>query len=111
MRGLPLRRLPAHLHPSLHPRRPDDQTEHLPPLPDQPGGRKRRSVRRLLDRGKTSGRSDDNEAVIRNRLREYKEKTLPVLNFYRDKGICHDVDGTGTVEEVGRQSAGSSPTS
>ncbi|MCH7227661.1 adenylate kinase [Haloferula sp. A504] len=58
------------------------------------------SVRRLLDRGKTSGRSDDNETVIRNRLREYREKTLPVLNFYRDKGICHDVDGTGTVEEV-----------
>ncbi len=58
------------------------------------------SVRRLLERGKTSGRSDDNEAVIRNRLREYREKTLPVLNFYRDKGICHDIDGTGTVEEV-----------
>jgi len=59
------------------------------------------SVRRLLDRGKTSGRSDDNEAVIRNRLREYKDKTLPVLNFYRDKGICHDVVGTGSVEDVG----------
>jgi adenylate kinase len=61
------------------------------------------SVRRLLDRGKTSGRSDDNEAVIRNRLREYKDKTLPVLNYYRDKGICHDVDGTGSVEEVGAE--------
>jgi len=59
------------------------------------------SVMRLLDRGKTSGRSDDNEAVIRNRLREYKDKTLPVLDFYRDKGICHDIDGTGTIEEVG----------
>lgn len=58
------------------------------------------SVRRLLDRGKTSGRSDDHEIVIRNRLREYREKTLPVLNFYRDKGICHEVDGTGTVGEV-----------
>lgn len=59
------------------------------------------SVRRLLDRGKTSGRLDDNEEVIRNRLREYKDKTLPVLNYYRDKGICHDIDGTGSVEEVG----------
>lgn len=58
------------------------------------------SVHRLLERGKTSGRLDDNETVIRNRLREYRDKTLPVLNFYRDKGICHDVDGTGTVEEV-----------
>ena len=61
------------------------------------------SVRRLLDRGKTSGRLDDNEEVIRNRLREYKDKTLPVLNYYRDKGICHDVDGTGSVEEVGAE--------
>ena len=61
------------------------------------------SIKRLLDRGKTSGRSDDNEAVIRNRLREYKEKTLPVLNFYRDKGICHDINGTGSVEDVGEQ--------
>jgi len=47
------------------------------------------SVERLLQRGKTSGRSDDNETVIRNRLREYKEKTLPVLEFYKDKGICY----------------------
>ena len=34
-------------------------------------------------------------------MREYKDKTLPVLNFYRDKGICHDIDGTGSVEVVG----------
>lgn len=39
------------------------------------------SVRRLLNRGITSGRSDDNEAVIRNRRREYDEKTRPVLQF------------------------------
>ena len=51
------------------------------------------SVSRLLNRGKTSGRSDDNETVIRNRLREYTEKTLPVLDFYRDRGIYHRVDG------------------
>lgn len=58
------------------------------------------SVRRLLERGVTSGRSDDNEAVIRNRLREYAEKTLPVLQFYKDRGLCHEVDGTQTVEAV-----------
>ena len=58
------------------------------------------SVSRLLDRGKTSGRLDDNEAVIRNRLREYHEKTLPVLEFYRAKGQQHDIDGTRSVEEV-----------
>jgi adenylate kinase len=58
------------------------------------------SVTRLLERGKTSGRLDDNEAVIRNRLREYHDKTLPVLQFYRDKGNQHDIDGTQSIEEV-----------
>ncbi len=58
------------------------------------------SVKRLLNRGTTSGRSDDNETVIRNRLREYNEKTLPVLQFYRDRGLYVEVDGTRSVDEV-----------
>jgi len=58
------------------------------------------SVARLLKRGETSGRLDDNETVIRNRLREYHEKTHPVLQFYRDKGQQFDIDGTRTIEEV-----------
>jgi adenylate kinase len=58
------------------------------------------SVARLLNRGKTSGRTDDNETVIRNRLKEYNEKTLPVLQFYKEKGICHDVDSSATIEQV-----------
>ena len=58
------------------------------------------SVRRLMSRGLTSGRSDDNESVIRNRLREYNQKTLPVLQFYRDKGIFVEMDGTASIETV-----------
>ena len=58
------------------------------------------SVRRLMNRGITSGRSDDNESVIRNRLREYNQKTLPVLQFYRDKGIYVEVDGSMAVTAV-----------
>ncbi len=58
------------------------------------------SVNRLLARGITSGRSDDNEEVILNRLKEYNEKTLPVLEFYRDKGIYYEVDGSLSIEEV-----------
>jgi adenylate kinase len=58
------------------------------------------SVTRLLKRGLTSGRTDDNEQVIRTRLREYDEKTLPVLTFYKDKGICFDVDGSVGIDEV-----------
>ena len=55
------------------------------------------SVKRLLNRGKMSGRSDDNETVICNR---HKEKTLPVLQFYKDKGIYHEVDGSRSIEAV-----------
>lgn len=58
------------------------------------------SVRRLLQRGVTSGRTDDNEAVIRNRLREYNEKTLPVLQYFKDRGLYREVDGTQTIEAV-----------
>lgn len=58
------------------------------------------SVRRLLKRGETSGRSDDNEVVIRNRLKEYNDKTLPVLKFYKDKGVYVEVDGTKSISDV-----------
>jgi len=58
------------------------------------------SVARLLQRATTSGRSDDNEVVIRNRLREYAEKTLPVLQFFRDRGLYREVDGRDTVQGV-----------
>jgi adenylate kinase len=58
------------------------------------------SITRLLNRGKTSGRSDDNETVIKNRLNEYKEKTLPVLNFYKEKGNYIKVNGVQKIEKV-----------
>ena len=57
-------------------------------------------VRRLLERGKASGRSDDNEATIRNRLAVYRDNTAPLLGYYRDRGILHEVDGTGPIDEV-----------
>lgn len=58
------------------------------------------SIKRLLERGKTSGRLDDNEKVIRNRLKEYYDKTLPVLQFYKDKGIYFPINGINSIEEV-----------
>ncbi len=58
------------------------------------------SVKRLLKRGKSSGRTDDNETVIRNRLSEYKEKTLPVLGFYKEKGIYFGVDSSQPIPIV-----------
>ncbi len=60
------------------------------------------SVQRLLNRGKTSGRSDDNEVVIKNRLKEYNEKTLPVIKFYKEKGVFTEIDGMLDIESVNK---------
>lgn len=57
-------------------------------------------VRRLVERGKDSGRSDDTEAIIRNRLAVYEENTAPLIDFYADRGILVRVDGTGSVDDV-----------
>lgn len=44
-------------------------------------------------------REDDKPAAIEERLKVYKEKTEPLIRFYREKGILSDVDGSGTPEE------------
>ena len=43
-------------------------------------------VKRLLERGKTSGRVDDNEETIRKRLQTFQKSTLPVIQHYEAKG-------------------------
>ncbi|MCF8334818.1 MAG: adenylate kinase, partial [Bacteroidales bacterium] len=57
-------------------------------------------IQRLVDRGKTSERSDDNMKVIKNRLNEYKTKTAPVGNFYDEKDKLYKINGVGTIEEI-----------
>lgn len=58
-------------------------------------------VKRLLERGKTSGRKDDaNEKVIRNRIVVYKQKTAPVFDFYAAQNKSVKVNGLGTVETI-----------
>ena len=58
------------------------------------------SVARLIERGKISGRMDDNEEVIRNRLNEYNNKTLPVLNFFKERGNYKSINGLQSIEKV-----------
>lgn len=55
---------------------------------------------RMLARASTEGRADDREEVIEKRFREYDEKTIPVADFYIEKGVYHVIDGVGKVEEV-----------
>jgi adenylate kinase len=64
-------------------------------------------VQRLLERGKTSGRPDDqDEEKIRNRYQEYNEKTAPLMEFYTKQGKFHAVNGIGSIHEItGRLSA------
>ncbi|MFZ9388153.1 MAG: adenylate kinase [Chitinophagaceae bacterium] len=58
-------------------------------------------VKRLLNRGKTSGRSDDtDESVIRKRFTVYMNETSPVADHYRKAKKLMSVKGTGTVEEI-----------
>ena len=45
-------------------------------------------------------RMDDNEATIMNRIRVYREETMPVLDHYRSSGILHDVEGNGDPDTV-----------
>jgi len=55
---------------------------------------------RLLQRGKLSGRSDDNEEVIANRVKEYRKKTEPVAAYYNKKGLLKRIKGDGTIDET-----------
>lgn len=58
-------------------------------------------ISRLLERGKVSGRTDDqDEAKIRNRFEEYNEKTAPLIEFYQNQGKFHSVNGIGSIEEI-----------
>ena len=57
-------------------------------------------VRRLIERGKSSGRSDDTEDVIRNRLSVYEELTAPLVDFYEERGILVRIDGEGEIDDV-----------
>jgi adenylate kinase len=53
-------------------------------------------VRRTLLRG----RGDDKEEVIRERLRLYREKTEPLIGYYRERGLLREIDGNRPVEDV-----------
>ena len=58
-------------------------------------------IERLLERGKISGRSDDQDVTkIRNRFDEYNQKTAPVKEFYETQGKFHSVNGIGSITEI-----------
>lgn len=57
-------------------------------------------IDRLLLRGETSGRSDDNLETITKRLKVYNNRTKPVIDFYKKKKLYKAIQGMGTVDEI-----------
>jgi adenylate kinase len=58
-------------------------------------------VTRLLGRGATSGRTDDqDEAVVRNRIREYEQKTAPLKDYYSAQGKFKAIPGVGSIADI-----------
>jgi adenylate kinase len=54
----------------------------------------------IVDRLLKRGRTDDTEETIRRRLEVYREKTAPLIDYYRDRGMLHSIDGNRLPEEV-----------
>jgi adenylate kinase len=59
----------------------------------------------LVRRALLRGRADDKEEVIRERLRVYREKTAPLIGYYRERGLLREIDGNRPIEEVTAQMA------
>lgn len=58
-------------------------------------------IKRLLNRGLTSGRSDDaNEDVVKARIVEYHNKTAPVADHYAKYGKFRKIKGNGSIDEI-----------
>ncbi|MEK7253527.1 MAG: nucleoside monophosphate kinase, partial [Bacteroidota bacterium] len=58
-------------------------------------------TQRILLRGKSSGRSDDNDpAIIHNRIEVYKSETTPVFDYYAQFGKSQKINGIGSIEEI-----------
>ncbi len=57
-------------------------------------------VQRLLARAQTEGRADDTEDVIRRRQEIYLAETEPLIAVYKARGLVHEIDGMGEVEDV-----------
>jgi|SRR5689334_1592312 adenylate kinase len=57
-------------------------------------------VERMLQRAKAEGREDDRPETIRERLRVYREKTEPLIGYYRKKNLVAEVAGVGTIPEI-----------
>lgn len=60
-------------------------------------------IKRLINRGKDSGRADDqNENIITNRINEYNNKTAPLKDYYSNQKKLHEVMGIGSIDDIAK---------
>ena len=57
-------------------------------------------MKRLILRGQMSGRADDNEETIKKRLVVYHSQTQPLIEWYKQEGLHHHINGSGTLERI-----------
>jgi adenylate kinase family enzyme len=62
-------------------------------------------TKRLLHRGQTSGRVDDNEETIKNRLKTFHNQTMPVLDLYEKQGKLAEVGRCDSAVNIHRHSS------
>lgn len=61
------------------------------------------ALKRILLRGQSSGRSDDNVKTTRNRLKVYRNRTAPLLDYYREQGKLENVDGFQPIKKIEKE--------
>ena len=57
-------------------------------------------IKRIIARGKTSGRADDNEETAKKRLDTYYNQTMPLKDFYIKEGKYAKIDGVGSIDDI-----------
>ena len=57
-------------------------------------------IGRLLNRGKVSGRSDDNLETIQKRLQVYHSQTAPLIEYYKEENLYNAIEGSGSIDEI-----------
>jgi adenylate kinase len=57
-------------------------------------------IERMLGRAAQEGRTDDRPETVAERLKVYREKTAPLVDYYRVRGILSDVDGSGEISQI-----------
>ena len=57
-------------------------------------------MKRLILRGQQSGRADDNEETIKKRLVVYHSQTQPLIEWYKQEGLHHHINGLGELDRI-----------